>query len=326
MTPSNARRWDIVDVHALQQRLIAKRRQLGLCDDGTRPDGPAPLGQILKAAFAGRPSPSEEELTYVCDCGDTVRPLRIDVLGTPRLVRGTCQRCKPALLAQWEEERRQQEATEGNRRLLRYHKAFPASAMGRLVGASFDDFLARPGTENGLRRAHEYMAALPHPEPEGLLLWGRPGNGKSHLAAAVANAARARDMAVAWLHVPTWLRGIGAMESAPREHTLLLAAQADLLVLDDLGAGKLTVSRVDWLLYLVEERYRHRRPLVATTNHDLDSLGDLLGRAVMDAGAVDTTDGDRLAERMMEMCRQVQITATSYRPELARRRLGVADG
>lgn len=298
---------------AAQAVLAEKRRALGLNPDGTRPGGPTRLGAALADALDTLPIRNEQDLTWTCACGAVVLPLRIEILGRKRLVRGNCPTCKPEWLEREEYMARLQEQQERDRRLAEYRREFPSADMGSYQAARLDNFERRKGTENALKRAVEFVERLPHPDPPGLLLWGRSGSGKSHLAAGIANAARNKGLAVAWTHVPTWLRHVGTLEADHRERLLMLAARADLLVLDELGAGRLTISRLDWLLYVVEERYRRRRPLVVATNYSLDQLAALLDAAAREAGDDSEVTGDRLADRLVELCRQVEVRATSYR-------------
>jgi DNA replication protein DnaC len=279
------------------------------------------VGEALAESLATQPSPSEGELTYICDgCGETIKPVLIPIINRWR--RGTCTKCPPAWLAENAERESRQAAIQRDKLLGRYRSAFPMTDMGdRLLGASIDNFITRTGTEKAVARARQFLAGLPDVEPRGLLLWGSPGNGKSHLAAGIAHAGRERGMAVAWLHVPTWLRQLGTMENDDREYLLGLAARAELTVLDEIGGGKTTASRADWLLYVVDERYRHRRPLVATTNLDPDSLAAALDPASTEKDGVATQDGARIVDRLSEMCAIVENQASSYRKDAARRRI-----
>lgn len=323
-----------------QQQLIAKRLSLGLNADGTRPGGtpasspgPQRLGEVLTRTlttlFPGEPEdlPSWDSLVWVCDRHGPVEPVELRLVGPDgqervfRRIRGRCRAC---MLEEEEARKAEAEARERQRRLDLYAAVFPPAAMGRLVSATLEAFERRPGAERALEEAQAWATRLPAPEPPGLWLWGTPGNGKSHLGAALANTARTRGQAVAWVHAPSWLADLGAMEAPDRERRLALAATADVLVLDDLGGGRLTAPRVAWLQDLIDARYRAWRPLVITSNLSPGQLRQVLNSAAADGGAPEGApgDGDRIVDRLSEMCIIVRNTASSYRLERAQRREG----
>lgn len=104
--------------------------------------------------------------------------------------------------------------------------------------------------------------------------YGEPRSGKTHLAVAIAQAATKRFLCKPYLlNLPRALRaererfGDGGGASQLQE-----AAEADLLVLDDLGAEyeKASGGGVSWIseqLYLlIDDRVMNNRPFVYTTN------------------------------------------------------------
>lgn len=74
---------------------------------------------------------------------------------------------------------------------------------------------------------------------------------------------------------------------------------ADLIVLDDLGAESSTGWAVEKLYMLVDMRYRDEKPLIVTTNYGLEELKEKLGIRIFD--------------RLIEMCCPVEIGGTSRR-------------
>jgi DNA replication protein DnaC len=138
-----------------------------------------------------------------------------------------------------------------------------------------------------------------------LVIHGPKGNGKSHLAEAVANfLIEERSTPTLFLTAPDLLRSLrmevqasmrGQSEGAP---ALLDAAQeAPVLILDDLGAEKWTEWAEEQLFLLLDLRYRLERPTFVITNED---LGMLPGRIY-----------SRLGDRAL--CRVVHNPAPDYR-------------
>lgn len=100
----------------------------------------------------------------------------------------------------------------------------------------------------------------------GLILCGKSGRGKTHLACAIINAIKDR-YSTAFAHIPTLLelqrQGQGNLQQ-------LIAV--DLLVLDDLGSERESDWALEKLLVIVEGRLNRLKPTVYTTNFNLNEL------------------------------------------------------
>jgi DNA replication protein DnaC len=159
--------------------------------------------------------------------------------------------------------------------------------------------------ENAYRTAMDFAE-----EPEGwLLIFGANGSGKTHLAAAIANRARARGERPVFFFVadlldylrhlmsddtgPGFLEGFNQLKNAP------------LLILDDLGAQSDVAWVRDRLFQLINHRYAARLPTVFTVSEDS------LVRGVE----------ERVLARLNDpgVCTEVPITAPAYRVDLRQR-------
>jgi len=106
---------------------------------------------------------------------------------------------------------------------------------------------------------------------QGLLLTGKSGTGKTHLACAIANALKDRWW-VQFAHVPTLLE---RMRTTSVDLESLINAQ--LLILDDIGSERESPWTTERLLIIVEGRLVNCRPTIYTTNYEVEDLDKRLG-------------------------------------------------
>lgn len=130
-----------------------------------------------------------------------------------------------------------------------------------------------------------------------MLLTGRTGCGKTHLAIA---AARHLSRPAIFVTVPELLLEIRASFNGEDSESRLIRryARAELLVLDDLGAEKTTEYSIQTLYTIISRRNREEAQTIVTTNLDLAQIADSLG--------------DRIASRLAEM-KIVKINMQDYR-------------
>ena len=113
-----------------------------------------------------------------------------------------------------------------------------------------------------------------------LVLRGGYGCGKTHLAAAIANACVEKGRPVLFLTVPDLLDHLRATfaPSAPDDQVTPYQTRfheirrAPVLILDDLGTESGTTWAREKLYQIFNHRYNARLPTVVTTNHELEEI------------------------------------------------------
>jgi len=111
-----------------------------------------------------------------------------------------------------------------------------------------------------------------------LYIEGGVGTRKSSLAAAVVHAARAAGHRAAFATMP------GAVERVRSfcEWWIEQARTVELLVLDDLAAGRDTAHVHEQLAAILMDRYDHQRRTLVTSNVPLDALGKAFDERLAD--------------------------------------------
>jgi DNA replication protein DnaC len=146
---------------------------------------------------------------------------------------------------------------------------------------------------------------------KGLCLIGPPGIGKTHIAVAalrwVVEEKGARGL---YYDVRDLLRIIRSTYNpvvrTAEMDILRPVMEADLLVLDDLGAEKPSEWVEETMNLIVNTRYNQRRPTIFTTNYD-----DLPDEAELESLKVRV--GFRLHSRLHEMCEFLEYDGGDYR-------------
>jgi DNA replication protein DnaC len=133
-----------------------------------------------------------------------------------------------------------------------------------------------PDQQANLRWAYEEARTFSE-NPEGwLVLKGGYGCGKTHLAAAIANACIESGQPVLFITVPDLLDHLRAA-FAPTSPVAYGARfeevrTASVLILDDLGTESSTTWAQEKLFQIFNYRYNARLPSVITTNHELEEI------------------------------------------------------
>jgi len=200
--------------------------------------------------------------------------------------------------------------------------------------ASLDTFqipqenpIARAGLGKVLMQLRSFVREFPAADRPGLLLVGDTGTGKTHLAVAALKAIIERGHEGLFFDFQNLLdrirSGYDAASGTSDREAYRNAMDADVLLLDDLGSHRVTEWVEDTVTSIITYRCNHQKPLIATTNLDVDDTGTINyttpGGAQVHRKTLGDVIGARARSRLFEMCRIVKMPSVEdYRVKRAR--------
>lgn len=239
-------------------------------------------------------------------CNKCGEPLYIEkeFLGKVRKLPVICK-CKKEELEQDNERIRQQELSN---RL----KALKKNSLmdERFSLCTFDNWIIESENKKLYNLGRRYCEKWDKIKKEniGLIFHGAPGTGKTFLSFCIANYLIDRyvpTIAISSIGILSRIKETYSSYGKEGEAEIIRTIQnADLLVLDDLGAENNTEWSKEKLYEIVDFRYRNEKPIVITTNLSMDALKNKLTGE----------DGvSRTYDRIIEMCQPVEIKGESKR-------------
>lgn len=231
-------------------------------------------------------------------CGEPVQK-DIEILNKVRRVPIVCT-CKREELSKkaLEDERKEKQ--------IRLNTIFKNSLMDKkFKQCTFETWDHKKGSEKIFKICRKYAENFKEAKENnlGLLIYGEPGNGKTHSASCIANYLMLRGVPVICVSIDKLLERIKETYNSygkEGESTVLNSlANADLLIIDDLGTEQKNEWSASRIYNIIDGRYRNSLPTIVTTNIKLKELEEMYHK--------------RTYDRLIEMCTPVLNDGVSIR-------------
>jgi DNA replication protein DnaC len=197
------------------------------------------------------------------------------------------------------------------RKLRSHHGQFDSVRLPkRYDGFHFGNY--KPQNQSQTIALKSSMAfAMEYPAVDrGLLLMGSVGVGKTHLAVSILKGLTERGFSCLFYEFGTLLKEIqDSYNVNTRSSELAVLApvlNADVLVLDELGASKPTDWVRDTMAHVINTRYNEKKFTVFTTNYLDDRPNDR-------EETLEDRIGVRVRSRLYEMCRTIVLEGKDFR-------------
>ena len=215
-------------------------------------------------------------------CGKDLKPIGLDYLyvnmplSSIKYERCDCEKSK----AYWNEIDLKEEKQKKRKHFEQMIKQFYIQnySSKRIQDYQFETFIITENNEKEVEIAKDFTEkCINKNQKNGLIVTGKSGTGKTHLATAILNKLTEKDMLVLMGRLVLLLDVIKDTFkdfSSKEKDIIELYSKVDMLIMDDLGTERISSWALEKLYTIIENRNENKLPIIVTTRFDKESLLD----------------------------------------------------
>jgi DNA replication protein DnaC len=197
-------------------------------------------------------------------------------------------------------------------------------------GAELDNFGVDHFSCSESQKAAHFMAkkfaekSIAETASKGMMFTGQCGTGKTHLAIGILKklirTQRRRGLFYSSYHLLELIKSSFDREDLSEWEIMRPVLDRDILLLDDLGAGKITEFVQEKLAYILMERYNRKLTTLITTNYPVAPPRDASADNRVGGKTLGDCIGERSYSRLLEMCVVIPVNGPDFRDTVKRAR------
>ena len=215
-------------------------------------------------------------------CGKDLKPIGLDYLyaniplSSIEYERCDCEKSK----AYWNEKDLKEEIQKKRKHFEQMIKQFYIQnySSKQIQDYKFKNFIITEINKKEIEIAKDFTEkCINKNQKNGLIITGKSGVGKTHLATAILNKLTEKDMLVLMGRLISLLDVIKDTFkdfSSKEKDIIELYSKVDMLIIDDLGTERISSWALEKLYTIIENRNENKLPIIVTTRFNKESLLD----------------------------------------------------
>ena len=215
-------------------------------------------------------------------CGKDLKPIGLDYLyanmplSSIEYERCNCKQSK----AYWNEVDLKEEKQKKRKQFEQMIRQFYIQNYinKRIQDYQFENFIITETNKKEVEIAKDFTEkCINKNQKNGLIITGKSGVGKTHLATAILNKLTEKDLLVLMGRLILLLDVIKDTFkdfSSKEKDIIELYSKVDMLIIDDLGTERISSWALEKLYTIIENRNENKLPIIVTTRFNKESLLD----------------------------------------------------
>lgn len=242
-------------------------------------------------------------------CGKDLKPIGLDYLYTNipissiKYERCDCEKSK----SYWNEKDLKEEIQKKRKHFEQMISQFYIQnySSKRIQDYQLENFIITENNKKEVEIAKDFtQKCINKNQKNGLIITGKSGTGKTHLATAILNKITEKDMLVLMGRLILLLDVIKDTFkdfSSKEKDIMELYSKVDMLIIDDLGTERISSWALEKLYTIIENRNENKLPIIVTTRFNKERLLDRFYQSE------DAELAEAVIEKLYQFCYGIEL-------------------